>query len=76
MTTPMQHHPIASAPVSKTGFGFDEIMRNPDYTHFMSWYAQFSYIAPLRQAAITTAAQATEAAKPAAVSAAELDTAA
>ena len=74
MTTPMQ--PVASAPVSKTGFGFDEIMRNPDYTRFMSWYAQFSYLAPPCQAAITTAAQAMEAAKQAAVSAPEFDTAA
>ena len=77
MTTPMQHYPIASAPVSKTGFGFDEIMRNPDYTHFMRWYAQFSYLAPPRQPAISTAApQATETAKPAAVLAPEFDTAA
>jgi hypothetical protein len=28
----------------KSGFGFDEIMRDPDYTRFMTWYAKFSLL--------------------------------
>ena len=44
MTTPWST-PLA-APATKTGFGFEEIMRNPDYSRFMNWYARFSFFAP------------------------------
>ena len=37
---------------AKAGFGFDEIMRDPDCSRFPTWYTQFSYLAPGRQAAI------------------------
>jgi hypothetical protein len=29
----------SSVPQTSTGFGFDEIMRKPDYTRFPNWYA-------------------------------------
>ena len=60
MMTPMKYHPVA--PVSDNSFGFEEIMRNPDYTRFMNWYAQFSYFARGRQTAIAVGARAAEAA--------------
>jgi hypothetical protein len=33
------------APASKTGFGFDEIMRRPDHGRFPAWYARASRLA-------------------------------
>jgi hypothetical protein len=45
--TPMKH-PAAPAPVSGSGFGFDAIMRSPDYTRFAAWYARSSHFAPGR----------------------------
>ena len=57
MMTAMEYPPLA--PATKTGFGFEEIMRNPDYSRFMNWYARFSFFAPGRLASTdTTAAQA------------------
>jgi hypothetical protein len=54
MMTPMKHHPVT--PAAKSGFGFEEIMGDPDYTRFMDWYGQFSLLASGGQA---TAAAAT-----------------
>ena len=54
MMTPMSTTPLA--PATKTGFGFEEIMRNPDYSRFMNWYARFSFFAPSRPASTDTAA--------------------
>jgi hypothetical protein len=52
--TPMQYHCVAATP--KTGFGFEEIMRDPDYTRFMNWYARSSFFAAGRRASTATAA--------------------
>jgi hypothetical protein len=30
---------------TSTGFGFEEIMRDPDYTRFETWYARYSFFA-------------------------------
>jgi hypothetical protein len=43
--TAMKFSPV-TVPVSKTGFGFDQIMRKPDYSRFPAWYATFSRLAP------------------------------
>jgi hypothetical protein len=43
MTKSMSFHPVAPGPVSKTGFGFDAIMENPDYDRFLDWYHASSF---------------------------------
>jgi len=49
MMIDLQSHTSASS--AKTGFGFEAIMRNPDYTRFTAWYARFSLLAPSSSAA-------------------------
>jgi hypothetical protein len=48
----MSFHPVAPGPVSKsvskTGFGFDAIMENPDYGRFLDWYHANSHFSPRR----------------------------
>jgi hypothetical protein len=45
-------HPVAPGPlsktVSKTSFGFDAIMENPDYSRFLDWYHANSHFSPRR----------------------------
>jgi hypothetical protein len=43
MTKRMSFHPVAPGPVSKTGFGFDAIMENPDHDRFLDWYHANSF---------------------------------
>ena len=44
MMTPMEHPPLA--PTTKTGFGFEEIMRNPDYSRFMQLVCPVQLLRP------------------------------
>jgi hypothetical protein len=45
-----QHHPVQ--PRRATGFGFEEVIRDPDYTRFMAWYRRSSLLAPGRAAVV------------------------
>jgi hypothetical protein len=54
----MHFAPAAPLAAASTGFGFDEIMRSPDYTRFPTWYARSSYLAPGRGPAVEAAARA------------------
>lgn len=56
MKSPIQHTRLV--PSSTTGFGFEEIMRNPDYSRFTNWYARSSLYAKSRQASSDAAVQA------------------
>lgn len=39
MMTPMRYHPVpGSAPWRRATFGFDHVMRDPDYAQFPAWY--------------------------------------
>lgn len=50
MMTPKQYRPAPPA-ARPTGFGFEDILRNPDHERFMAWYAQFSHFDPGRRKA-------------------------
>jgi hypothetical protein len=46
MTNPTKRSPLA--PGTRAGFGFEEIMRRPDHSRFIDWYARFSFFAASR----------------------------
>jgi hypothetical protein len=52
MMKELRYHPVApgSSPraVPSTGFGFDAIMANPDYTRFLDWWDANNRLAPNR----------------------------
>jgi hypothetical protein len=56
MKIPPEHSPLS--PTTKTGFGFEEIMRNPDYSRFTDWYARFSFFAQGNPTSSDTSPQA------------------